>query len=173
MTSLQKAGLPALLGAAMVLAGCVTTPQPSGQVYMSSETNRAYAANSCRVVNVTPVTVVGNSQADQNRNAANNAVGIIVGGMIGNAIGNEIGNGSGRDLARGLGTVGGAVVGANVAGNMNAQRTTRQGVQYEVDLGRAGWRTVVQQVNPGELILRPGQPCLLVGGYSGARVVPG
>jgi outer membrane lipoprotein SlyB len=164
-----------VLAAALTLGACATpqntAPRTSGTVYSSSETGQAMRVAACSVVRSRYVSVVGDSRADQNRSTVNQAVGIGAGALIGRAVGNKIGGGSGNDLAKTLGTLGGGVVGSNVASNVNANRTTRTGVEYTVNLGSAGQRTIVQNLNPGEVALPSGSACAVTGNGSSVRVL--
>lgn len=160
---------------AATVAGCTAQTQPlqsGASVYRASESQRAMHAASCRVLSARYVAVVGDSQEDRNRNAATTGVGVVTGALIGNAIGREIGGGSGNRLARNLGTVAGAAIGASAADAANQRRTTRQGVEYVVDLGRGQRRVLVQNLNPGEVPIPVGSSCDLVGGRGQDRVVP-
>jgi len=161
-----------LLLAGLTLAACEAprTQMNSGSVYRSSETNSAMRVASCTVLQARYVTVV--DDVPSNRDTINQAVGIGIGAVVGNAIGNNIGGGSGRDLAKGLGTVAGGVVGSQVASNVNATRRTGTGVEYMIDLGQHGQRSVVQNLNPGESALYTGSRCVLTGNGAAVRVLP-
>ncbi len=161
------------LVAGLALAACEaprTAQMDSGSVYRTSETNSAMRVAACTVVQARYVTVVDDSQS--NRDAINQAVGIGVGAALGNAIGKNIGGGSGRDLAKGLGTVAGGVVGSQVASNINTNRRTGTGVEYTIDLGASGLRTIVQNLNQGEGVMRPGSACVITGNGATVRVRP-
>jgi len=157
--------------ASLSLTACTATPRSSGDVYRSSEVNRVMQGQSCTVQSARYVSVVGDGYEDRQQNTLTSGVGAVTGALLGNALGNEIGGGNGRDLARGLGTIGGAVAGAAVAGNINAKRTTRQGVQYEVSTG-GRTQVVIQELNAGESAMPAGSSCILARGAGGARVLP-
>ena len=161
-----------LILAGLTLAACEAprAQMNSGTVYRSSETNSAMRVASCSVLQARYVTVV--DDAPSSRDTVNQAVGIGLGAALGNAIGNNVGGGSGRDLAKGLGTVAGGVVGSQVASNVNATRRTGTGVEYIIDLGQYGRRSVVQNLNPGETALYPGSRCVLAGNGNAVRVLP-
>lgn len=167
--------LPFTLILVLAAAGCSTTsaPRAGGNVYNSSESNRAMYSAGCVVRSARYVAVVGDGAGDMRRNAVNTGIGAVAGGLIGRAIGDEIGGGSGRDLAKNLGTIGGAVVGANVAEGVNARRTTREGVEYRVGLDGRSDRVVVQELAEGERPLPAGSACNLVGTNGRVRVLPG
>lgn len=164
--------MAALLPAALTLAACqtTTTPLDSANVYRASETMRAQKVAFCSVAQSRYVAIVGDTQADQNRNTANQAVGVVAGALIGNAIGANFGKGDGNDLAKNLGAIAGGVAGNAAAENMNARRVTRTGVEYTVDLGETGLRTIVQELNPGETPLPAGASCVVSGTGSKLRV---
>lgn len=161
-----------LFVAGLTLAAC-QAPQaqmPSGSVYRTSEANTAMRVAPCTVAQARYVALV--DDAPSSRDGINQAVGIGIGAALGNAIGDKIGGGSGRDLAKGLGTVAGGVVGSQVASNVNTKRRSGTGVEYTVDLGVNGLRTIVQNLNPGEGAMRPGSACVLTGNGAMARVRP-
>lgn len=161
----------ALLGS---LSACAApqTPMNGGTVYRGSETMSSMRVAACRVEQARYVAIVGDSQADANRSSVNSVVGVATGALIGRAIGGEIGRGKGNDLARDLGTIAGGVVGSNVADNINANRVTRTGVEYSVDLGEAGRRVFVQHLGANEAPLTPGSACRVVGNGMATRVLP-
>jgi outer membrane lipoprotein SlyB len=157
--------------ALLTLSACAEPVQPrfdSSDTYRASEANRAMNVANCTVKQSRYVAIVDDQQGS--RDTANQIVGIGAGALIGRAIGNEIGGGSGRDLAKTLGTIAGGAVGSNVASNVNNNRNTRTGVEYTVDLGSNGSRTIVQNLNANEAPLRTGQSCVVVGSGSMIRV---
>lgn len=169
--------LPALFGLSVValLSACQTTtsvPMNSGNVYRSSETMQAMKIATCTVAQARYVAIVSDSQAENGRDTVNQGVGIVAGALIGHAIGSEIGKGKGNDLAKSLGTIAGGAVGSNVASNVNANRRTRTGVEYTIDLGSRGYRTLVQNLNAGETPLQPGSPCKVIASGNSLRVQP-
>ncbi|MFX4299954.1 hypothetical protein [Pseudosulfitobacter pseudonitzschiae] len=169
--------LHSLFGFAAIaaLSACGETnqaPMRSGNVYTASETQKAMHIAGCTVAQARYVSVIGDSRADRNRDAVNQGVGVITGALIGHAIGSEIGGGSGNDLAKSLGTIAGGAVGSNVASNVNTNRRTRTGVEYTVNLGAKGYRTIVQNLNAGEQPIQPGSSCKVVASGNALRVLP-
>jgi outer membrane lipoprotein SlyB len=144
----------------------------SSNVYRTSETNRAMSTAACSVAQARYVALVDDSQASQNRDTVNQGVGVVAGALIGHAIGSEIGGGSGNVLAKQLGTIAGGVAGSSVADNVNASRKTMTGVEYTVNLGSKGYRTIVQSLNAGEEPIKTGASCTVVGSGKTLRVLP-
>lgn len=162
-----------VFAAPFLLSACAESPQTShmsGDVYRSSEAQRPMQTAACVVTGARYVTLVDDSSAQAKRSTANQVVGTVVGGVIGKAIGNEIGAGDGRKLAKTLGTIGGAVVGSNAASNINAARTTRQGIEYRVNVNGKSERVIVQELNAGEAALPRGSSCRVTGTNQRLRV---
>lgn len=164
------------LCAIAMLSACASTtsaPMRSGDVYSASETQRAMQIRACTVAQARYVAVIDDGRSGQNRDTINQGVGVITGALIGRAIGNEIGGGNGNDLAKSLGTIAGGAVGSNVATKVNTNRRTGTGVEYTVNLGSQGYRTIVQNLNAGEQPIQPGASCKVVASGNALRVLPG
>lgn len=166
----------AALAVAGAVAGCAgsQTPVSSGNVYQSSEANRVMTSTSCVVQSARLVALVGDSGEDEARNMLNTGIGAITGALIGEALGEEISSAEKEQKLGGqLGALGGAVLGANIAGSLNADKTTRQGVEYFVQADGRGEMGVIQHLNDGEVVLGAGSRCRLVGTRDSMRVLPG
>lgn len=163
------------LCAIAMLSACASTtqaPMRSGDVYSASETQRAMQIATCTVAQARYVSVISDTRADQNRDTINQGVGIATGALIGRAIGSKVGGGNGNDLAKNLGTIAGGAVGSNVARNVNTNRRTGTGVEYTINLGPKGYRTIVQNLNAGEQPIQTGASCKVVASGNTLRVLP-
>lgn len=162
------------LGLIGTLAACqsTSTPMNSSNVYRTSETNRAMSVAACTVTQARYVSLVDDSQAGDGKDTINQGIGVVAGALIGHAIGSEIGAGDGNTLAKQLGTIAGGVAGSNVADNVNANRRTMTGVEYTVNLGDKGHRTIVQSLNAGEAPIPTGSKCTVTGSGKTLRVLP-
>jgi len=130
---------PALvLGAALALSGCATSPTSANTV-RRSETGVAHRVERGEVVYVRDVTIEGESEG----------LGAVAGGVMGLAVGNLVGGGRGRDLSRVTGTIAGAAAGTAIERAV----TTVAGVEVSILLESGELIVVVQAADE---IFKPG-----------------
>ncbi|WP_313620594.1 glycine zipper 2TM domain-containing protein [Achromobacter sp.] len=123
----------AVLGAAVVLAGCAN-PSASSRVYTFDQAQRAQTVTLGYVIGVRPVTI----QAAQT-----SGLGVIAGGALGAVAGNAVGGGSGRRIT----TVGGAVGGAMAGNAIENASARRQGLEITVRLDSGDVRVITQEAD--------------------------
>ncbi len=117
-----------VLGAALTLAGCASSPTSANSV-RRSETGQSHTVQRGEVIYVREVTIEGEARG----------AGAVAGGAMGFALGGLAG-GQGRGVAR----TGGAVAGA-VAGNAIERRvTTQTGVEVTIELESGEVIVVIQ-----------------------------
>lgn len=166
---------PAMLALVGVTAGCTAhtsnLPEPSATVYSSSEVNKVMRFETCRVVDARQISIVSNGAKDEQRAAATQGVGILAGAMIGHALGKELGNDD--DFAKNVGILAGGVAGNAVGRGISDTQRMKQGVRYTVQLEGGDYRTIVQNMNPGDYFMSPGARCTLSGANANkVRVLP-
>jgi outer membrane lipoprotein SlyB len=133
---------PALvLGAALTLSGCATSPTSANTV-RRSETGMAHTFERGEVIYVRNVTIEGESEG----------IGALAGGAMGLAVGNLFGGGRGRDLSRVGGTIAGAAAGTAIERSV----TTVAGLEVTILL-ESGELLVVHQAadevfDPGDSV---------------------
>lgn len=108
-----------LLGLALTLAGCASSPSSANTV-RRSETGRAHTVQGGEVVYVREVTIEGEA----------GGAGAVAGGAMGFVLGGLVGGGRGRSVAR----VGGAVGGAAAGNAIERSVTTLTGLEITVEL---------------------------------------
>lgn len=157
------------------VAGCTPTtnlPSASGTVYNSTEVNQVMRMESCRVVDARQISIVATDAESQQRAAATQAVGILAGAMVGHALGKDIGNDD--DFAKNMGAMAGGLAGNAVGRSISDTQRMKTGVRYTVQLQEGDYRTIVQNMNPGDYILPHGASCALTGASANkVRVIPG
>ena len=118
-----------LLGLALTLAGCASSPSSANTV-RRSETGRAHTVQRGEVIYVREVTIEGEA----------GGAGAVAGGVMGFALGNLAGSGRGRTVARAGGTVAGAVAGNAIERSV----TTQTGLELTVELDDGEVIVVIQ-----------------------------
>ncbi|TKI05651.1 outer membrane lipoprotein [Martelella alba] len=120
----------------LILAGCASNNDLSGDVYSASEAKEVQSVAYGTLVSVRPVQIQGGEDA--------NVIGTLGGAVLGGLLGNTVGAGTGRTLATAAGVVAGGVAGQNIGSAMN--RT--QGVELEIRKDDGNTIMVVQKQGP-------------------------
>lgn len=150
---MRKTALALLLPLALLTAGCADN---IGAGHYN--TSAAGQVNRAQIGTVLSVRQVQVSDSD-------GQVGKLAGAAAGGVAGSMIGGG---DTAHILGAIGGAVIGG-IAGDAAQNQLSKQtGYEYTIQLDQGGIVTIVQG---SDVILRPGQKCMVLYGKQ-SRVVP-
>lgn len=160
-----------------VLAACQSTVYPSESVYTRPEVMTAAAVQRCRVLETREVSIgaTPNSQSRYGYSPvqAEETAGAIGGALVGALIGSQIGSGDGKEIATALGASLGGAAGKSYGARLAQQRQTRTGVEYSILDASGREQVIVQDFNPGDRVVRPGETCRVARGSSGLRVLPG
>jgi outer membrane lipoprotein SlyB len=121
-----------------VLAGCAQ-PTLTGTTYSRGEARQAQTVQMGVVESVTPVVIEGRTDG---------IVGAGTGAVLGGIVGHGIGGGRGQDLATVAGVVAGGIAGQRVEEAVSR----RQGVEITVRLDSGSFVSLVQEVDPNQVI---------------------
>lgn len=142
----------------LTLAGCANTDVYSGDVYRSSDANRAQTVTYATIVSVRPVTI---QAGDRDPNILGTAGGGVVGGMLGH----QVGGGSGQALA----TAGGAILGVMAGSKIEDKASQVSAVELGVRTDAGENLVIVQKADRS---WQTGQRVRLIGSSSNMSVVP-
>ncbi|GAA3529202.1 glycine zipper 2TM domain-containing protein [Zobellella aerophila] len=140
------------------LAGCSTTDVYSGDVYRSSEANRAQNVTFGTIVSVRPVTIQAGDKDP-------NVLGSVGGGVVGGMLGHQVGGGSGRSLA----TAGGAILGVMAGSKIEDKASQVSAVELGVRTDAGENLVIVQKADRS---WQAGQRVRLIGTHSNMIVAP-
>ncbi len=129
------------------LTACVQ--KQTNDVYDRSEVGVSRAVEFGTVINAREVTIKAD-QSDQD-------IGTLLGAGVGGGSGAYVGDGSGNAWA----TVGGAVAGAFIGNEISKELRISQGFEYMVQLQSGDIKTIVQEVNEDNPVLKAGDKVML------------
>jgi len=167
----------ALLSVVALLGACQSTVYPSESVYARHEVMQPARVERCRVLEVRQVAVGATPNTQGRYNYApvqvEESAGAIGGAVIGAFIGSQIGSGNGKEIATALGASLGGAAGRSYGARLAQGRQTQAGVEYSILTAAGREEIVVQNRNPDDRIVQPGQTCRIAHGTGGLRVLPG
>lgn len=165
--------------AALVLSACQTTINPSESYYTTPEVSTRAQVERCRVLEVRHVSIGATPVQARGMNygrpqvQVEEALGGTGGAILGALIGSQLGSGDGKVIATSLGAALGAAAGRHYGSQAAQKRQTKAGVEYSILAGSGREEIIVQHVNPGDRIVRPGETCRIAQSAQGLRVLPG